>query len=97
MRSVTDVIPRVMRESLSNTGADTEPGFEALKCVRFTAAHAFHRSSKSHPNLAYPPYCSNPISLRWPSLRLYDAVATLEKRPDFTRFEASVCKVLKDP
>ena len=36
-------MPRVMRESLSKTGAVISPGFEALKCVRFTSAQAFQR------------------------------------------------------
>jgi hypothetical protein len=40
-------MPRVMRESLSKSGAETGPGFEALKWVTLTSAAAFQWSEIS--------------------------------------------------
>ena len=84
----------MMRESLSIYGLSASPGLEALKRVMFTSPHSFQVSLKSYPSLAYPPYCSNSMSSRCPSVRLYEPVTTLLKRPFLTRLEISVCRVL---
>ena len=46
------------------------PGLEALKWVTFTSPQNFQEELKSYPNFAYPPYYSNSISGRCPSVRL---------------------------
>ena len=90
MCSASDVMPRVMRWSLSVIGSSTVPGFEALKWVTLTSACISHSFENSYPSLAYPPYCSNAEFSLWPSVRLYDPLTTLVSPFQRMRFVTSL-------